>query len=119
MFYRLPNINGSAEITAKVNGKVININAHRAFQENIMDDLIQLLGDGKARVNVSCDMSAKEYGSGASVSVSLSCSVNQDEATVLEAVNKLGAKARALVKEQLVLAGNEYNALMSGSVQGA
>src|SRR5258708_6967269 len=110
--YRLPKIEGTIEISAKVKGKPVNIGTRTSFQENIMDDLTPLFGDGKARVSVSCDMSAKDYGKGAAVSVSISCSVNQDSNTIQEALAKLAYKTRELAKEQLILAGTEYNNLM-------
>jgi hypothetical protein len=109
-----PRVNGEVELSVSLDGvrKVFRVRRD-PFSEELMDEMKDLIGDGKARASVSCDMSAKEYGNGAGVSVTLSVSVNQTEADLAEAIKRLGARARAFAKEQLVLAGQEYNSLMA------
>lgn len=115
---KLPRIDGQIELKMKVpnKDKPIVMHVRRAFMEEIVADMIALVGDGKARISVSCDMSAKDFGNGAGVNVAISVSCNQDEATINQAVDMLGVKVRLLAKEQLTLAGVEYNALMKSAV---
>lgn len=110
-------MNGQIELKVQLpdKDKPTSITVKRVFPEDFLDDLVMYLGDGKARVSLSCDMSTKDFGKGAGVSVSISVSCGQNEESVNQVVKLLGVKTRALAREQLVLAGAEYNALMDSN----
>jgi hypothetical protein len=118
---KLPKLDGQIQLKMSVPWKKepIVIHVRRAFMEELVADLDSFSNDtdvDKARVSVSCDMSAKEFGNGAGVSVTISISCKQSEGRVNQAVSLLGIKTRLLAKEQLTLAGQEYNHLMKSQV---
>lgn len=73
----------------------------------------QVMGNGQARVAVSTDMAFKDFGNGAGVSVTLSLSCNQDDATVNNVVQMLGTWSREYCKQQLAVARVEYEKMKS------
>jgi hypothetical protein len=79
--------------------------------QEVYDQLAPLLGNAQARVAVGTTMAIKDFGNGPDVHVSVSLSCNQDAQTVAAAANIAGQWARHFVKEQLVIAKQEYDQL--------
>jgi hypothetical protein len=75
--------------------------------ESYMDIYKKLLGDAKARVSVSADMSLKEFGSGAGAMVTVTLSCNQDAETIEQAIDLAGKLAREYCVEHQKLAEQE------------
>jgi hypothetical protein len=73
----------------------------------------QVMGNAQARVSITTDMAFKDFGNGAGVSTTITLSVNQDDATINNAVQTLGVWSREYCKQQLELARAEYEKLKS------
>jgi hypothetical protein len=68
--------------------------------EELMDAYEQLVGDGRAGVAVSADMSNKDYGNGFGSRVSVSLTCNQDAQTIANAIALAGNCARHYLSGQ-------------------
>jgi len=110
IYIRQPKVVGSREVV--LHGKVTR-NIYEGEVPKEMDDYAkQVIGDGNARVAVTTDMGIKDYGNGVSVSVTLSLSCNQDNATVNNVVQALAHWGREYCKQQLTIADQEFQELL-------
>ena len=84
-----------------------------------MDAYQQVLGNAQARVSVSADVGAKEFGTGASSMVTVSLTCNQVQQTLLSAINLAGEMARWAAKDQLGKTETELQQMLAakGAVQ--
>lgn len=106
----LPRFSASVHITAP--GKeTITYTFDDDVPRQLMDEYQQLVGDGKARVTVSADMSLKDFGKGVSSMVSVSLTCNQDQQTIQRALGLAGHVARWFAKENRQLADNELQTI--------
>jgi hypothetical protein len=89
--------------------------------KELMDAYKQVLGNAAAKVSVSADMGAKEFGNGASATVFVTLSCDQNQETILQAIELAGAMARWAVKEQLNKTEGEFKQLQAakGSQSGS
>jgi len=74
----------------------------------LSQDLQRLVGDAKASVTVSREISDKDYGSGISAHVSVSLSCNQDQATVVDAFNAAKELSGTMVEDAFNEAAESY-----------
>lgn len=87
--------------------------------KEVMDAYEQVVGNGLAKVSVSADMSIKDFGTGASAMVSITLSCNQDERTIVQAVNLAGGMARYFAKENRQHAETELQGIIQQRQQPA
>ncbi len=67
--------------------------------KELMDQFKALLGDCNATVHVSADWGVKSFGNGASATVSVSLTCNQDQATMIQAAELGASFTRFFVKK--------------------
>jgi len=89
--------------------------------KQLMDAYQQVVGNGQARVSVSTEVGAKEFGTGASSMVTVSLSCNQDQQTLLTAINLAGEMARWAAKDLLGKSETELQQMLAakGGNQGS
>lgn len=83
--------------------------------EKYMDKYAEIVGNGLSKVYVSSDFGNKEFGKGPSTMVSVGLTCNQDEDTIGKAIDLAGIIARNYAAEQLNLAQQEFDKLISES----
>jgi hypothetical protein len=83
------------------------------IRKEVMDEIKDIIGDGKARVTVSADFGIKDFGTGASAMASVSLTCGQDTKTIERAAKIAGDLARDLAQEQRQRAENELQALIA------
>lgn len=76
--------------------------------KELMDIYAQLIGDANAGISVSTDMSFKIFGSGASGMVTVSLTCNQDQQTMLTAMDLASQMGRWFVKKHQAEAEAEF-----------
>jgi fructose-1-phosphate kinase PfkB-like protein len=111
---RIPRLTISVEVLVNKKKSEITFQGSPAQQQEfqqIMDQYQKIVGDGKARVGVSTDFGTKEYGNGVSVMVSVSLTCNQDQQTMMVAMDLAGQMARYYAKEHSKLGQAEYQNL--------
>jgi hypothetical protein len=77
----------------------------------------QVLGNGQARVAVSADFGMKDYGNGASGSVTISLACNQDDATIYNVVGTLSAWTRSYAKQHFEVMDQEFQKMFLSKKQ--
>ena len=73
-----------------------------------VDEAVELLGDARAKVSTSMDMSDKEYGRGFSAHVSIAMSVNQDMQTIKEGYNLCTSLCAEMIVDAFKEAGKVW-----------
>ena len=86
--------------------------------EEIMAFADAVVGNGQARVSVSTPMDMKSFGNGSGASVSITLSCNQDDETIATVVRQLGAWTRFFAKEQCVIADDEFRQMYAQRYPG-
>lgn len=81
------------------------------------DDFQAIVGDGRARVQVTTDVGIKEFGTGASASVSIALTCNQDARTIERAVQLAAETARGYANENRLRAETELRQIMEQNGQ--
>lgn len=118
VFQHDPKIVVTTEATSKDKGQRILAQYQmdlKDIERNVMDQIQQLVGDGKARVTVSADFGVKEFGTGASAMCSVSLTCNQDLQTIEQAAKLAGDLARDIAQEQRARADMELQAVMGSN----
>ena len=112
----LPSFRQDVQITVVSGGKkeTVRYNYVEEVPKEIMDAYQQVLGNAQARVSVSTDMADKEFGNGVGSTVIVSLSCNQDQQTLLQAIELAGQMGRWAVKDQLSKSRAEFQQLSAG-----
>ena len=103
---KLPKLSVSREFTIK--GKTTRDTGDGTVPEEIQNYAASVVGDGKARVALSGDLSVKDFGNGCSASVTISLSCHQDDQTINHVVQTLGVWVRGYARQQFDLIDAEY-----------
>ena len=117
----LPSFRQDVEITISRGDskEVVRYNYQGEVPKELMDAYQSVLGNAQARVSVSGDMADKEYGNGVGSMVTVTLSCNQDQQTLLQAIELAGSMARWAVKDQLGKTKSEFLQLaQKGATQG-
>jgi hypothetical protein len=86
--------------------------AQSDIPEEFMSEFKALVGDGKAHVSVSADMSIKDFGTGAGAMITVSLTCGQDRDTIEQAIDLAGVVARQYAAEHQKQAEVELNKLI-------
>jgi hypothetical protein len=86
--------------------------------EEVMAFSDAVVGNGQARVSVSTPVDMKTFGNGSGASVSITLSCNQDDETIATVVRQLGAWTRFFAKEQASMADDEFRQLYAQRYPG-
>lgn len=103
---RLPKVTGWREIV--IDKQSTRDTYEGEVPEEIMAFAESVIGNGQARVAVSCDMGLKDFGNGSGAGVTISVSCNQDDQTIANVTRTLGQYTRFYVQEQLKAADEEF-----------
>lgn len=116
---QMPSFRQGVEITISrgSQNEVIRYNYEGGVPQEIMDAYQQVLGDASARVSVSADFAVKDFGTGTGTMVSVSLSCNQDQQTLLQAINLAGDMARWAAKQEFTKAEVELKQLLPMKAQ--
>ncbi len=80
--------------------------------KELMDAYSQLIGDAHAGISVSTDLSLKKFGSGASGMVTISLTCNQDQNTMMAALELAAQMGRWFAKKHQGEAEAEFRNLL-------
>jgi hypothetical protein len=83
--------------------------------KQLMDAYQTIVGNGLAKVSVSADMGTKDYGNGVSATVFVSLTCNQDQQTMLQAIELAGSMARWAARDQHAKTESEYKAMLGAA----
>lgn len=106
------NINGSTKETYTHEGDV---------PEELMSAYAKVIGDGNAKVTISCDVSMKDYGSGSSSMAAVTLTCGQTEAQIREAQELAKGLAMEFAYKNSLAAKDMYKGLLqqsTGSLPG-
>jgi hypothetical protein len=101
-----------AELEIVVPGSPTIYYRSEEIPEHLMDEFQEIVGDGRARVSVTNDVGIKEFGTGASASVTIVLTCNQDTRTIERAVALAGETARGYALQYRQQAENELQVIM-------
>lgn len=88
-----PSIRGS--FTATIGTETVSSQIYDGeFPEEYMQRVKSLVGDGKAKISISTEMSMKDFGTGASAMCTITLTCDQSESAIEEAAQLAGGMAR-------------------------
>lgn len=107
---QLPKVKVIRELSFEGSDTIVD-SAEGDPPEQFMDEYKKIVGDAQGKVSVGTDFSSKSFGKGASVMVNVSLACNQDQQTLLYAIDLAAALARYKAQEHLTLAEAEWEKL--------
>ncbi len=105
LYTRLPRVLITREY--KIDGQVVSETSDEVSEE-IMAFADQVLGNGQARVAVTADMGMKDFGNGATGSVTISLACNQDDTTIGSVFQTLKGWTRQMARQHFEEMDKEF-----------
>lgn len=111
----LPSFRAGVQIIVSLekSNEVIRYTYTGEVPKELMDEYEKLVGNGLSQVGVSADMGTKEFGNGVNANVYVRVTCNQDQATMLRAVELAGSMARWAVREQHAKGDAEFQQMVA------